>query len=186
MITDSTTQGLLTGDAFWAHRSNPAIPEHDEPSMASNSRGEPVVPPGTDAVRLTVDGRVAETEVEVRRNPWITDVTAGDLVAQHEFGVRIRDRVDAANSAVIAIRGVKAQLDERLAATGDDETLIAAADGGLGSGSGHLPGAEPVEPGPAELPDQGEQAVVDVGARGRAARKRDVRRVRDHGGAVGG
>ncbi len=88
----------------------------------------PAVPPGTYAVRLTVDGRVAEAQVEVRRNPWITDVTDEDLVAQYEFGMRIRDQVDAANSAVIAIRGVKAQLDERLAEAGDDETLIAAAE----------------------------------------------------------
>ena len=79
----------------------------------------PAVSPGTYVVRLTVDGQVAETEVEVRRNPWITDVTDEDLVAQYEFGLRIRDQVDAANSAVIAIRDVKAQLDERLEASDD-------------------------------------------------------------------
>ena len=44
----------------------------------------------------------------MRRNPWISDVTDEDLVAQYEFGMRIRDKVDAANSVVIAIRGVKA------------------------------------------------------------------------------
>ncbi len=43
-----------------------------------------------------------------------------------ESGMRIRDQVDAANWAVIAIRGVKAQLDERLDEADDDETLIAA------------------------------------------------------------
>ena len=47
-------------------------------------------------MRLTVDGRVEESQVEVRRNPWITDVTDEDLVAQYEFGMRIRDQVDAA------------------------------------------------------------------------------------------
>ena len=82
----------------------------------------PVVPPGVYAVRLTVDGRSESTEVDVQRNPWITDVTAEDLVAQYEFGVRIRDQVDAANRAVIAIRGVKAELDERLEES-DDEGL---------------------------------------------------------------
>ena len=85
----------------------------------------PVVPPGTYAVRLTVNGRSETTEVEVRRHPWITDVTDEDLVAQYEFGMEIRDRVHEANSAVIAIRSVKAQLDERLEAS-DDERLAEA------------------------------------------------------------
>ena len=85
----------------------------------------PVVPPGTYAVRLTVDGRSETTEVEVRHHPWITDVTDQDLIAQYEFGVQIRDRVHQANSAVIAIRSVKAQLDDRLEAS-DDERLAQA------------------------------------------------------------
>ena len=85
----------------------------------------PVVPPGTYAVRLTVSGRSETTEVEVRRHPWITDVTDEDLVAQFEFGMEIRDKVHEANSAVIAIRSVKAQLDERLEAS-DDERLAEA------------------------------------------------------------
>ena len=73
-------------------------------------------------MRLTVGGVVESAEVEVERNPWITDVTVEDLVAQYEFGVRIRDKVDEANRAVIAIRGVKGQLEERLEAS-DDERL---------------------------------------------------------------
>ena len=85
----------------------------------------PAVPPGTYTARLTVGGRTETTNVEVRPHPWITDVTAEDLVAQYEFGVEIRDRVHQANSAVIAIRDVKAQLDERLEAS-DDERLAGA------------------------------------------------------------
>ena len=85
----------------------------------------PAVPPGTYTARLTVGGRSETTEVEVRRHPWITDVTEEDLVAQYEFGVEIRDRVHQTNSAVIAIRGVKAQLDERLEVS-DDERLAGA------------------------------------------------------------
>ena len=82
----------------------------------------PAVPPGMYTARLTVGNRSETTEVEVRPHPWITDVTEEDLVAQYEFGVEIRDRVHQANSAVIAIRDVKAQLDERLE-TSDDERL---------------------------------------------------------------
>ena len=51
----------------------------------------PVVPPGTYSARLTAGGMVESTELEVRRNPWIEGVTDEDLVAQYEFGVRIRD-----------------------------------------------------------------------------------------------
>jgi photosystem II stability/assembly factor-like uncharacterized protein len=79
----------------------------------------PVVPPGTYTVRLTADGHVASTEVMVRRNPWITDVTDADLQAQYEFGKRIRDKLHEANSAVIAIRRVKSQLEDRLEQSSD-------------------------------------------------------------------
>ena len=88
----------------------------------------PAVPPGAYTVRLTMGAATETAQVEVVPHPWITDVTVEDLQAQYEFGVRIRDQVDAANSAVIAIRDVKAQLDDRLAAADDDETLIAAAE----------------------------------------------------------
>ena len=64
----------------------------------------------------------------VERNPWIEGVTDEDLVAQYEFGVRIRDEVDRANRAVIEIRRVKGELEERLAAS-DDERLREAGEG---------------------------------------------------------
>ena len=82
----------------------------------------PTVPPGRYTVRLSGEGMEETTEVVVERNPWITDVTDEDLVAQYEFGVRIRDQVDRANRAVIEIRRVKGELEERLAAS-DDEGL---------------------------------------------------------------
>ncbi|MCY3808181.1 MAG: hypothetical protein OXG58_01890 [Gemmatimonadetes bacterium] len=79
----------------------------------------PAVPPGTYTVRLTVgDGQemtaMGTTQVEVRRNPWIEGVTAEDLVAQYEFGVRVRDEVDRANRAVIEIRRMEGVEDEGL------------------------------------------------------------------------
>ncbi len=87
----------------------------------------PVVPPGRYTVRLTADGQTATTNLEVQRNPWITDVTDADLQAQYEFGLRLRDKVNEANSAVIAIRRVKAQLDDRLEQS-DDSRLADAAE----------------------------------------------------------
>ncbi len=86
----------------------------------------PVVPPGTYTVRLTAHGQTATTQVDVRRHPWITDVTDADLQAQYVFGRRIRDKVNEANNAVIAIRRVKAQVEDRLQQS-DDARLAAAA-----------------------------------------------------------
>ncbi|MCY3599856.1 MAG: glycosyl hydrolase [Gemmatimonadetes bacterium] len=87
----------------------------------------PAVPPGTYTVRLTADGEVQATEIEVARHPWIEDVTDEDMEEQFEFGMRIRARVDEANSSVIAIRRVKSQLDDRLEAS-DDAALAEAAE----------------------------------------------------------
>jgi hypothetical protein len=49
----------------------------------------------------------------VERNPLLTEVTAADLQAQYAFSTRVRDKVTEANEAVIAIRRVKAQLEDR-------------------------------------------------------------------------
>ncbi len=85
----------------------------------------PVVPPGEYRVRLDLGVVSTSVPLEVKRNPWVEGVTDEDLVAQYEFGVRIREQVDRANRAVIEIRGVEAQLEERLEAS-DDERLHAA------------------------------------------------------------
>jgi hypothetical protein len=87
----------------------------------------PVVPPGAYTARLTVDGRTESAPLEIRRNPWIEGVSDEDLMAQYTFGIRIRDKVDEANSAVIGIRRVKVQLEDRLEAS-DDPALAAAAE----------------------------------------------------------
>ena len=153
----------------------------------------PVVPPGTYSVRLTVDGRSETTEVEVQRNPWITDVTDEDLIAQYEFGVLIRDKVNEANLAVIEIRRVKAELEERLAASEDE---------GLGEAGERLRvAASEVEGDIYQVRNRSNQDPLNfpikvnnrlanllsmVGAGGWAAGEWDVRGVRDHGGAVGG
>jgi hypothetical protein len=73
----------------------------------------PAVPPGSYTLRLTADGRTATAPLTVTRNPWITGVTDADLHAQFEFSRAVRDKVSEANRAVIAIRRVKAQLQDR-------------------------------------------------------------------------
>ncbi|MGD8815594.1 MAG: glycosyl hydrolase [Acidobacteriota bacterium] len=87
----------------------------------------PAVPPGTYTVRLTADGRSATTELEVRANPLITDVTVADMQEQYDFSREILAKVTEANNAVIAIRRAKVQVEDRLAAS-DDAALAAAAE----------------------------------------------------------
>jgi hypothetical protein len=86
----------------------------------------PVVPPGRYTIRLTADGRKVTSPVIVRRNPWITDVTDADLRAQYAFGVKVRDKATEANKAVIAIRRVKTQLDDRSKKAAEDAALKSA------------------------------------------------------------
>jgi hypothetical protein len=74
----------------------------------------PVLPPGRYTARLTADGRIASAPIRITRNQRITDVTDADLHAQYAFSKRVRDKVTEANNAVIAIRRVKAQLEDRL------------------------------------------------------------------------
>ncbi len=88
----------------------------------------PTVPPSRYEVRLTADGQVATTEVEVRRHPWIADVTDEDLAAQYEFARAVWDRVDEANRAVIEVRRVKEQVAARLEQANNDAPLSEAAD----------------------------------------------------------
>ena len=48
-------------------------------------------------MRLTVANPVEATEVEVRQNPWIEDVTEEHLLAHKEFRVRTRDQAEVTN-----------------------------------------------------------------------------------------
>jgi photosystem II stability/assembly factor-like uncharacterized protein len=79
----------------------------------------PAVPPGRYTVRLVADGHTETVPLTVERHPGIRDVTDEDLVAQYEFSRRVRDRVSEANDAVIAIRRVQAQLEDRYRKSAD-------------------------------------------------------------------
>jgi hypothetical protein len=62
---------------------------------------------------MTVGSREPQTQTfVVKKDPRAT-ATNADLVAQHEFLIRIRDQVTRANDAVRTIRNVKYQLNER-------------------------------------------------------------------------
>jgi hypothetical protein len=78
----------------------------------------PAVVPGTYRVTLAVDGgEVGAQDFEIRMDPRLDGVTVADLRARFELATRIRDRTSEANEAVIRIREIKAQIDERLEGT---------------------------------------------------------------------
>jgi hypothetical protein len=79
----------------------------------------PAAPPGRYTLRLTVDGQTLTAPLVVERNPRITDVTDADLHAQYAFSRQVRNKVNEANAAVVDIRRVKSQLDDRLKRSDD-------------------------------------------------------------------
>ncbi len=82
----------------------------------------PIAPPGTYRARLTVDGRVVGTEsFTVRKDPRLTGVSADDLQQQFQLALKIRDKTSEAHGAVVRIRALRKQLDERLAQVKDIE-----------------------------------------------------------------
>jgi photosystem II stability/assembly factor-like uncharacterized protein len=90
------------------------------------STSGPTAPPGTYQVRLTANGRSQTQSFRVRRNPLYTDVTDADLQAQFDLAIRIRDKVSEANQAVIDIRRIKADVDDRLGRSSDARLETAA------------------------------------------------------------
>ncbi|MFC1575717.1 hypothetical protein ACFL5A_03620 [Gemmatimonadota bacterium] len=80
----------------------------------------PSVPPGSYSVRLLADGaEVGDQSFRIRLDPRIQGVTQADLQARFDLAVQIRDRVSQANEAVILIREIKSQIEERLEASDD-------------------------------------------------------------------
>ena len=80
---------------------------------AASSRG-PLAAPGTYQVRVTADGQAETQPFAVRREPrLLKDVTDQDLREQFDLAIKVRDKSSQANEAVLLIRGIKAQIEER-------------------------------------------------------------------------
>ena len=100
---DGRTQGAVTfpGMILWGASTN-----------------GPAAPPGRYTVRLTSGEKSWSRPIAVVRNPYLP-ATNADLLAQYTFGRSVRDKVTEANQAVVNIRRVKAQLDDRLKRSDD-------------------------------------------------------------------
>jgi hypothetical protein len=83
----------------------------------------PAVLPGRYRVRLTVDGQARTQDFEIKMNPRAAaeGVTLADLQARFDLATRIRDRVTEANEAVMRMRAVKAEVDDRLGKSDNGE-----------------------------------------------------------------
>jgi photosystem II stability/assembly factor-like uncharacterized protein len=83
----------------------------------------PALPSGHYTVRLTADGKAMTAPLSIVKNPLITEVSNADLHAQYKFGRMVRDKTNEAQKAVIEIRRVKSQLEDRLKRAADDAAL---------------------------------------------------------------
>ncbi len=81
----------------------------------------PTAVPGTYQVRMTADDVTQTREFEIKLDPRLERATIADLRARFELALQIRDRVSEANQAVIDIREIKTEVDDRLGKTDDDD-----------------------------------------------------------------
>ncbi|MEO1215188.1 MAG: hypothetical protein AAFY45_16775 [Bacteroidota bacterium] len=85
---------------------------------ARPTRG-PKAPIGIYQVRITVGEESQTKSFAVKMNPNLKGITEDDLQEQFELASNIRDKTTEANDAVIQIRKIRAQIEERSAAMGD-------------------------------------------------------------------
>ena len=112
----SMAQGMQ--NVTWNLRYPPATSFPGMILWGGNVQG-PYAPPGTYQVRMTVNG-VAQTQpFQVAKHPMHTDVSNADLQEQFDLVIRIRDKTSEANQAVIDIRRIKADVEDRLSKSPD-------------------------------------------------------------------
>jgi photosystem II stability/assembly factor-like uncharacterized protein len=74
----------------------------------------PVAPVGAYKVRFRCGTYTQEFGFNIRMNPNLEGVSEADLKEQFDLAIRIRDKVSMANEAVIRIREVKKELDQKI------------------------------------------------------------------------
>jgi hypothetical protein len=98
--------------------------------MAIYDSGEPSGPlamPGKYQVRLTVEGKSQTAPFEIKLDPRVS-ASAEDIRKQFELEVKLRDREDAMNKAILGIRDLRAQLlamEKRLGSDDSTKPLVA-------------------------------------------------------------
>jgi hypothetical protein len=80
---------------------------------AGDTRG-PIAPQGTYTVRMKVGGGPPQTQTFRLLNDPRSKATAADQLAQFNLLIKIRDRLTEANEAVVSMRYVKSEVDDRV------------------------------------------------------------------------
>ncbi len=100
----------------------PGFTDFDGRIFWSARNSGPMAVPGAYSVRLDVDGETRSEEFRVTLDSRLEGaVTLAELAERFELAMRVRDRVTAANEAVVKIRNVKSQVDDRLEASDHGE-----------------------------------------------------------------
>ena len=73
--------------------------------------------PGRYRVRLTADGETQTREFEIRPDPRLREVNPADLSQRFELALRIRDEVSKATGAVVGIRALQREVQDRMKQT---------------------------------------------------------------------
>ena len=83
---------------------------------AQPQRG-PSSPPGNYAVRISAGGQTQTRNFSIGLDPRLKEqgITEADLHEQYKLSVQVRDAVSAANNAVVQIRSIRQQVEDRIA-----------------------------------------------------------------------
>lgn len=85
---------------------------------AANTQG-PLAPPGRYQVRVTAHGKTLTQPFDIVKDPRLTDVAQADFEAQFALSRQVAERVDEAHRAVLQVRDVRGQVDDRLGKSDD-------------------------------------------------------------------
>ena len=85
---------------------------------SANTQG-PLAPPGRYQVRLSANGQTFTAPVNITADPRLTNVTQADFDAQFRLSSQVATRVDDAHRAVLQVRDVRSQVDDRLGKSND-------------------------------------------------------------------
>ena len=85
---------------------------------AANTQG-PLAPPGRYQVRVTAHGQTRTQPFDIVKDPRLTDITQADFEAQFALSRQVAERVDEAHRAVLQVRDVRGQVDDRLGKSDD-------------------------------------------------------------------
>jgi photosystem II stability/assembly factor-like uncharacterized protein len=81
---------------------------------SGNPANGPLAVPGSYQVRVTANGQTKTVPLAIEKHPLWDEVSIEDLQRQFELAIQIRDRTSDANEAVIRIRDLKTQVNERV------------------------------------------------------------------------